>query len=261
MECKEASIGISLNTIKVIGIITMLIDHIGVYFESMINPEVYILFRIIGRIAMPLFVYSLVQGYIHTSSLKKYILRLGVLCIITQVLIYMLYILNKKYYSNYNPYIAEFLNIVFSFVLTLILLKSIDFSKKYTSIDNKYINLIFRVITVVCIILIYHFVNIDYSYVVPIMGVNFFLFEKMKRKTKNHNIKFTYTFLELLLMFIISVIYDILEIFVIFDVVILLFYNGKKKNKIDLNKYLMYTFFPVHHGILYFIAMLIGGRI
>lgn len=261
MESKETIKGISLNTIKIIGIITMLIDHIGVYFENMINPEIYLLFRIIGRIAMPLFVYSLVQGYIHTSSLNKYVLRLGGLGIITQVLIYMLLFINNNFYSGYTTYITDFLNIIFSFALTLILLKSIDCSKKYTNINNKYINFIFRVITIICLILVYYFVKIDYSFVVPLIGINFFLFEKLKIKSKGYNKNLIYTVLELLLMLIISVLYNVFEIFVIFDVIILLFYNGKKKNRFELSKYFTYAFFPVHHFILYFIAMLVGGKI
>lgn len=261
MESKGTIEGISLNTIKIIGIITMLIDHIGVYFENMISPEIYLIFRIIGRVSMPLFVYSLVQGYIHTSNLKKYILRLWGLSIITQVLIYTLSFLNDNYYTGYTTYITEFLNIVFSFVLTLILIKSIDYSKKYTNIDNKYLNLIFRIITITIIVLVYYFIKIDYSFIVPIIGIDYFLFEKLKVKIKSNNLKFIYTVLELLLMLIILVSYNLFEIFVVFDIIILLLYNEKKKNKIELNRYFTYTFFPIHHSVLYFIAMIIGGKI
>ena len=62
------------NFIKLIAIITMTIDHIGaVFFENCL------IFRIIGRIAFPLFVYSIMIGYFNTKSIKKYILRLFII--------------------------------------------------------------------------------------------------------------------------------------------------------------------------------------
>lgn len=60
-----------LNTIKWVGILTMLIDHIG-YF---LFPGL-IWMRMIGRIAFPCFLYSTVEGTERTSDYKKYIIRL-----------------------------------------------------------------------------------------------------------------------------------------------------------------------------------------
>ncbi|EXJ23727.1 Conserved membrane protein [Alkalibacterium sp. AK22] len=60
-----------LNTIKWIGILTMLIDHTG-YF---LFPGL-IWMRMIGRLAFPCFLYSTVEGTERTSDYKKYITRL-----------------------------------------------------------------------------------------------------------------------------------------------------------------------------------------
>lgn len=60
-----------LNTIKWVGILTMLIDHIG-YF---LFPGL-IWMRMIGRLAFPCFLYSTVEGTERTSNYKKYIIRL-----------------------------------------------------------------------------------------------------------------------------------------------------------------------------------------
>src|SRR4030065_495614 len=67
------------DTLKIIGIVTMAIDHIGL----ILYPEV-ILLRVIGRLAFPIFAWYLVQGYMHTSSLKKYALRLGIFAVAIQ---------------------------------------------------------------------------------------------------------------------------------------------------------------------------------
>lgn len=54
--------------LKVIAMVTMLIDHIGVMFF----PKLMLL-RIIGRIAFVLFTFLLVEGFFHTRNLKVYL--------------------------------------------------------------------------------------------------------------------------------------------------------------------------------------------
>jgi len=67
------------NGLKVVAILSMTIDHVG----AILLPDVVWL-RFIGRIAFPLFAYQLVIGYIHTSNLRRYALRLGLWGLIAQ---------------------------------------------------------------------------------------------------------------------------------------------------------------------------------
>ena len=62
--------GINTFTLKWIAIISMLIDHIGL----VLFPEEQI-FRIIGRLAFPIFAYTLTEGFLHTGNIKKYLIR------------------------------------------------------------------------------------------------------------------------------------------------------------------------------------------
>lgn len=66
--------------IKLIAIITMVIDHAGMIFFPRI-----IVFRIIGRIAFPLFAFFIAEGFRHTRSVKKYLFRLLLCAVLFQV--------------------------------------------------------------------------------------------------------------------------------------------------------------------------------
>ena len=94
--------------LRLIALMTMLIDHIGVVFF----PD-YIIFRIVGRLAFPLFAWGIARGYRHTHSFKKYALRLLVLGIITQ-------------YPYMKLFDTQGLNICITLFVSLIALKLYD---------------------------------------------------------------------------------------------------------------------------------------
>ena len=66
--------------LKLVAFLTMTIDHIGVMAMTYYMYGTWVdIFRIIGRIAMPLFCFMIVEGVIHTKHFGKYALRLGIL--------------------------------------------------------------------------------------------------------------------------------------------------------------------------------------
>lgn len=66
--------------LKIIAALSMLIDHIG-SFHPFVGWE-YL--RMIGRVSFPLYAFMLVQGFIHTRSKWKYLVRLLALAFLTQ---------------------------------------------------------------------------------------------------------------------------------------------------------------------------------
>ncbi len=79
-QVRAAGGGISADWLKVTAMVTMLIDHTGVVlFPGDMG------WRLIGRIAFPLYVWLLVEGFSHTSDLRRYILRMGAFALISEV--------------------------------------------------------------------------------------------------------------------------------------------------------------------------------
>ena len=68
-------------TLKIIAFIAMLADHLAIVFPCHIPIE----FRAIGRLAWTIFAYLLAEGFRHTKAPEKFLLRLFVLAIISQI--------------------------------------------------------------------------------------------------------------------------------------------------------------------------------
>ena len=66
--------------LKIIAIISMVIDHVGdVFFPGAIWM------RAVGRLAMPLFAFCVAEGYHYTKSKIKYLRRLGAFALISEI--------------------------------------------------------------------------------------------------------------------------------------------------------------------------------
>ena len=66
--------------LKYIALITMVFDHIHYFFDY--TGKIPIWFTMIGRLAAPLFLFTVIEGFIHTRNRKKYFLKIYVLAIL-----------------------------------------------------------------------------------------------------------------------------------------------------------------------------------
>ncbi len=80
---------ISQFILKIIAILTMILDHLGAIlysFDVITNTEpIYYILRILGRISFPLFAFFILEGVLHTRSKKNYLMRFGVCAVLLSV--------------------------------------------------------------------------------------------------------------------------------------------------------------------------------
>ncbi len=246
------------TTLKIIALVAMLIDHIGVFIPNM--PE-YL--RWIGRIAAPIFIYFVAIGFRHTSNKKKYLLRLYMasvgMALVNLVLIAMP---ESNYYGNYNFFAPLFLVGLFLYAIekkkfTYILLWQLfstvpivfftEFAVIHRLIDKYFLGAVLG-----------NSLAIEGGILFVLLGVGFYYFQTKKQLT------LYYLFFSALIFVIILKRGHMLELhnkiffkfgdfqwLMILALPLLLLYNGKKGVGL---KYFFYFFYPIHIIVLYFIG-------
>ena len=105
--------------VKIIALVTMFISHIYEFFNFTNHIPGFV--DHIGTIAYPLFLFMVVEGFIHTSNRKKYILRMYLLgsfmSIFNLVTMYLFQRGDGMFVSN---------NIIFPYVMVLVFLSGVS---------------------------------------------------------------------------------------------------------------------------------------
>ncbi len=268
--------GLSNFDLKILALIFMIIDHFGYYFKFGISNDMYNACRIIGRLSMPIFLFLLVQGFIHTSNLKKYIFRIFIFAIVTQLVLFLVEFIGINIFNVIHDYnICLTFNILFSFVLCLISLYSFNKSLEYIDIFYKnmlknerliekcknnvilVLKIIMYIAVEVLIFAIMIFCKFDYGVSTLIISLLLYLLELI---IKNDFIKRRSIVNFMLLITIFLVLIKQNNFFItfssVFSAVFIIFYNEKMFNRKKYNiKYLFYMIFPFQHFILYIFSL------
>jgi hypothetical protein len=158
--------------LKYIAFISMLIDHVNnALITPMLDGSGFLLylsniFSILGRIAFPIFVFFIVEGFFKTKSRKKYLLTLIVFGIISEVPFDMF--TSKTFF---NPY---WNNMMFTLALCLITIWIIDALKEKIKIKALWYTV--SIIIVIISGLSAMELSLDYDYHAVVVAYIFYIF-------------------------------------------------------------------------------------
>ena len=76
--------GLSNNQLKLIALVTMTLDHIGMILYPWVTW-----YRIVGRLAFPIFAFMIAEGCRHTRSMGKYLGTMALLALGCQIVDYL----------------------------------------------------------------------------------------------------------------------------------------------------------------------------
>ena len=258
---EEKKKGISGSTIKIIAIVSMLIDHIGAgilgryivtsgYVKVMTSGDLnvimqwiaengalyytYSVMRMIGRLGFPIFCFLLVEGFQRTHDVKKYALRLGLFALISEI----------PFDLCFNGRILEFgyQNVFFTLFLGLLTMIAFDWIAKKEWAASAGFNIVVKIVFSAAALAVgagvAHFLKTDYAAKGVLCIMALYLF----RKKKPWQIAA-------------GCVAFLCEITAPLAFIPIGFYNGKRGLKM---KYFFYAFYPVHLLMIWLVSMLLG---
>ncbi len=240
----------SAFVIKIIAALTMFIDHMGL----LLFPGEDI-FRIIGRIAFPLYAYCIAEGFAHTRNRLKYFLQIFVLGALCQI-VYA--VVDRTLY----------LGILITFSLSLILLACMDSLRTSLAGEksaaaslweksglpllsgeaDKILSGLLTTLSLLGAYFLCRFVQVDYGF----FGIMLPVFTGIGRDRKSRLALFSLGLI-LLCMDLAGNLPS--QSWCLFTIPLLTLYNGKP-GKYRL-KYFFYLFYPLHLVLLYGLAYLL----
>ncbi len=219
----------SILVLKIIAFLTMIIDHTGLIFYP--NS---LIFRIIGRISFPIFCFFIVEGFSHTKNIRKYLGRILILALISEVIFDLLLFDKAICFDRQNTCFELLLGLFTIYIFDLL-------------IKNKY--KISPMVLLIFSIYLSNILNLDYSYNGIILIFCFYLVNKLKlSKIK----RILYLSLSIIIFFTISIIStpNITYLGIFLSIPFILLYNGKLGYNNKFIQYLFYLLYPLHLLIL-----------
>lgn len=227
---------IDASWLKIIAMISMVIDHIGAFIFGELDITILSIHgyslslayvaRCLGRIAFPIYAFLIAEGFRHTRSRKKYAMNMFVFAIISEIPYNLVFSGTFRYNVQ---------NVYFTLLLGLLMIWAYDALKK---------KLALQIVSLVVLFVLSILVNSSHTYT----GVVLILLMYVLHENKAPLIvigtalqpRFTYCS--------------------IFGYIPLLLYNGKRgfiKGKFA--KYFFYAFYPAHLLLLYFLKRKMFG--
>lgn len=227
--------------LKLLAMITMLIDHFGAAFlffymnigdNRLKYRELYNVIRSIGRISFPIFIFLLVEGLYHTKNIQKYLLRLALFSLISEIPFDLAF---RRQIFDW-----QYQNVFFTLLIGLAAIALMQYKNKFFK-NIPFLNYLVNILIAAAAMLLAKVLKTDYSWA----GVLAILTAYWLRSSD-----LQMWFVCLVLFFFSS---D-LELYALFCIPFIAHYNGKKGH---LPKWMPYLFYPIHLLILWGITSVI----
>lgn len=207
------------NWLKIIAVISMLVDHIGAYFFADI-----IWFRVVGRLAFVLFAFFVCEGWKKTSNRKKYFCTLLLFACVSQV--------------PYHFLCGWKLNILFTYVLAIVLIYLIEHFDK-----NKIVNGVEIACVVLFLVAVEWWGFVDYGMAGVALVLIFYFFDKKWQAFGLATLCMALLTFKNMALSAFSF-ENSIQIFSVLALGLIALYNGEK-GKLNL-KWLFWVFYPTH---------------
>ena len=254
--------GLSSSTLKIIALILMTIDHIGIFI-----PNTPFFFRMVGRLSAPLFFFTLAFSFQNTSSRKRFLLRLYVSSVVMELIKIIISFFDTKSITviESNVFSTMFLAVGIALCLESIVI--------YYRSSRYAVMLCY--ITSVVVIVIWSFVNLNLSdlflwfikafapnlnqteggFAWVFLGVGMCLFAKNKRYVIYFFLAFcALEFLGTILFAHIDTLLYNIQWMMVFALPFFILYNNQRGKS---SKWFFYIYYPLHICALYFIGRVI----
>lgn len=261
--------------LKYIALITMVFDHIHYFFDY--TGKIPIWFAMIGRLAAPLFLFCVIEGFIHTHNRKKYFLKIYSLAIVMGLIQFGFYnflhpLVRLDGFFPQNMMLS-------SFAILLVALQGIAWiqEKKYLkgiptllfplllpwlmmpfymlSVNKPMFGFLLNLLNFT-VLPVHTFINDGGTWLL-LTGIAMYL---CHRNLKKEVFAFMSVSLVWLLMAIVlsrpsfyDLIFKYFEWMEIFSAPLMLSYNGQRGKG---SKYLFYVFYPTHIYLLYALSVI-----
>ncbi len=248
--------GIAGSTLKLVAIITMAIDHIGASVIARMlskagksalttsNPT-YLLYEIlrgIGRLAFPIFIFLLIEGYVHMRNKWKYLGRMGIFALVSEIPFDIAVFIKPEVVREYKLLELAHQNVYFTLFIGLLTVVALDEIEK-TFAGTAYYMLL-NAAAIITGSVVAYLLKTDYSMAGVIAISEMYIFRR------NKMLGFT------LSVAVLALISSTSELLALFGLPLIYFYNGKRGLKL---KYVFYLFYPVHLLILAMIRIFFVG--
>ena len=212
-------IKINAFQLKCIAIVTMFIDHVG----AILFPG-ELIFRYIGRISFPIFCFLLIEGFSHTRDIRKYMIRLAIFALISEIPYDLAF--------RHTWFDIERQNVFFTLLIGIVMMYALERCATWPE----------KAIVVILSMWIAVVLKTDYNFKgILLISIYYFL-----RK---------YKWIKLSLGAVWNLLWGEIQRYGDFASLLLMAYNGEKGRSL---KYFFYVFYPLHLLFLYGISLVLA---